>query len=500
MAVALAEEEAAQDFNPWAAFAVAAVAQFMVVLDASIMNVALPSIQHGLRFSQADLQWVINIYVLMFGGFLLLGGRAGDLLGRRRMFIIGLVFFSLASLAGGFAQSAGWLVVARGIQGLGGAIISPVSLAIVSSSFAPGAQRNRAVGIFGSLAGAGGAAGVLLGGILTSDFGWQWVLFVNVPIGLIAAAIAPRMVPRDRVDNRPEGIDLLGAVAITAGLVSLVYGVVKAPQDGWGSPTTLSFLAAGVLLITAFIVIELRVAHPLVRLGIFRIRNLAVADVAGMLGGAGMFAMFFFLSLYMQDVLRYSALQTGVRYLPLALAIMVSAGITSQLVTRFGYKYVMAAGMVLAAIGLYLLTQIRVDGTFHQDVLPAMLICAFGLGMTFVPLQIASVTGVAPGEIGLASGLVNAFLQVGGAIGLAVLSTISTTEFNGVMAKFRAGGLTPPSVPTSVALVDGFQHAFLAGAILLAAGALLVLLFLPQGGYHGEEDVEEGVDAVPMMG
>lgn len=479
MAVAARKREAVDVHNRWATFAVVSVAQFMVILDASIMNVALPSIQRGLHFSQVDLQWVINIYVLMFGGFLLLGGRAGDLFGRRRMFIIGLILFSLASFAGGLAQSPAWLVIARGVQGLGAAIISPVALAIVSSTFPEGAERNRAVGIFGSLAGAGGAVGVLLGGILTTELGWQWVLFVNVPIGLLAAVATPRFVAADHPADRRHGFDLWGAVTITGSLVSLVYGVVKAPQDGWGSATTIGFLSLAAVLLAAFVAIELRTSTPLVRLGIFRTRNLTVADVAGMLGGAGMFAMFFFLSLYMQIVLRYSALQTGIRYLPLAVTIIVSAGLTSQLVTRFGYKYIMMTGMFLAAAGLFLLTQIRVAGTFQQDVLPAMLIVAFGLGMTFVPLQIASVTGVEPREIGLASGLVNAFLQIGGAIGLAVLSTISTSEFNGVIRRVHG----PTAYPT--ALVDGFHHAFLAGGILLAAGAVLVLVLLPQGG-HGE--------------
>jgi EmrB/QacA subfamily drug resistance transporter len=480
--------------NPWATFAVAAVAQFMVVLDASIMNVALPSIQRSLHFSQADLQWVINIYVLMFGGFLLLGGRAGDLFGRKRMFIIGLVLFSLASFAGGLSQSAGFLVVARGIQGLGGAIISPIALAIVSSTFAQGAERNRAVGIFGSLAGAGGAAGVLLGGILTQDFGWEWVLFVNVPIGLLAALASIRFIPTDVLPDVREGFDILGALAITAGLVSLVYGVVKAPTNGWGSAETLGFLVAAVILIAAFLVIELRSSSPLVDLSIFKKRNVTVANLAGGLGGAGMFAMFFFLSLYMQIVLHYDALQTGIRYLPLALTIIVSAGITSQLVTRFGYKYIMSIGMFIAAAGLLMLTQIRVLGSFQHDVLAAMLVFAFGLGMTFVPLQIASVTGVPPSEIGLASGLVNAFLQVGGAIGLAVLSTISTTEFNGVIHTLH----TP--LATATALVDGFQRAFLAAAILLGAGALLVVFFMPQGGHldHVMDPATEE-DAVPVL-
>jgi EmrB/QacA subfamily drug resistance transporter len=484
---------AERSYNPWGIFAVASVAQFMVILDASIMNVALPSIQRSLHFSQADLQWVINIYVLMFGGFLLLGGRAGDLFGRRNMFIAGLILFSVASFFGGLAQSAGWLVVARGVQGLGGAIISPVALAIVSSTFAEGADRNKALGIFGSLAGAGGAAGVLLGGVLTQYLGWEWVLFVNTPIGVAAALAAPRFIPPDTFPEKRGGFDLLGAVCVTAGLVSLVYGVVKAPSEGWGSATTVGFISLAVILIAAFLIIELRSPSPLVRLGIFRVRNLAVADVAGMLTGAAMFAMFFFLSLYMQNVLHYSALQTGLRYLPVALTIVVSAAITSQLVTRFGYKYVMTIGMTIAAAGMFLLTKVPVNGSYASDVLPAMLLIAYGLGMSFVPLQIAAVTGVAREELGLASGLMNAFLQIGGAIGLAVLSTIATTEFNGAIKNLHG----PLAFPT--ALVDGFHNAFTAGTILLVAGALLVLLFLPQG---GQDDVEaepvEDTDRIPV--
>jgi predicted MFS family arabinose efflux permease len=307
------------------------------------------------------------------------------------------------------------------------------------------------------------------------------VLFVNVPIGLITAALTPRLVPRDEAAAE-GGFDILGAAAVTASLVALVYGVVKAPSEGWTSGTTLGFFAASVILLAAFIVIELRSTSPLVDLRIFRIRNLTIADLTGMLTAGGMFAMFFFLSLYMQDVLRYDALQTGIRYLPLALSIVVAAGVTSQLVTRFGYKYIMTIGLTVGAVGLYLLSHIRATGSFEHDVLVPMVIVAFGLGMTFVPLQISSVTGVPPAEIGLASGLVNAFLQVGGAVGLAVLTTISTTEFNGVMAASHGN---PQAIPG--ALVSGFQHAFLAGSILLLAGAVVVLVLLPQGGHDGDE-------------
>jgi len=484
MAVLRPDAQPAPTRNPWTTFAVVSVAQFMVILDASITNVALPSIGRGLGVGQTDLQWVVNIYVLMFGGFLLLGGRAGDLFGRRRMFMIGLVLFSLASLAGGFSHSIEWLIAARGIQGLGAAIISPVALAIVSSTFAEGADRNRALGIFGSLAGAGGAAGVLLGGILTTSFGWQWVLFVNVPIGLVAAVVASRIVAPDVVSRVRGGFDLPGALSVTVALVLLVYGVVKAPESGWTSLATLGYLGAAAALLAVFVTIELRTKHPLVRLGIFKIHNLAVADAAGMVTGAGMFAMFFFLSLYMQMVLHYSALEAGVRYLPLAVTISVSAAITSQMVTRFGYKYVMIAGMALVAAGLLLLTRISAQDSYGAVVLPALLVFSTGMGMTFVPLQISSVTGVTPAEIGLAAGLINACIQIGGAVGLAALSTVSTTEFNGVVAQAHSAAAYP------AAMIAGFQHAFEAGAALLAVGAVLVVLFLPQGGAHVEATAE----------
>ena len=494
MKVASRDRGVARSYNPWITFAVAAVAQFMVVLDASITNVALPSIQRGLHFSPSDLQWVVNIYVLLFGGFLFLGGRAGDLFGRRRLFILGLIGFSLASLVGGLAQSAGWLVAARGVQGLGAAIIAPVTLAIVGSTFTEGAERNKAVGIYGALAGVGGAAGVLLGSILTTDFGWRWVLFVNVPIGLLAALVAPRLIPPDRVPERRVGFDLLGATTVTAGLLAVVYGVVKAPDNGWGSGTTLGFLTVSAVLILAFVAIELRASAPLVRLEIFKIRNVTVADIAGMLGGSGAFATFYFLSLYMQTILRYSALDAGVRFLPFALTVIVAAGLTARLVTRTGYKYVMVVGLAITAAGLLLLTRIQPDSSYGTDVLPAIITIAFGFGMFLLSAQIASVTGVQPSEIGLASGLVNAFQQVGRAVGLAALISISTTEFNGVIRTAH----TPAAYPS--ALVDGYQHAFLAGGVMAAAGALLVLFLLPQGGSEQPQaDVDQDAAPTPAV-
>jgi EmrB/QacA subfamily drug resistance transporter len=454
----------------------------MIVLDISIINVALPSIQRGLKFSVEDLQWVINIYVLLFGGFLLLGGRAGDLLGRRRLFMGGMALFSLASLAGGLAQSPGWLVAARAVQGLGGAIISPVALAIVSSSFAEGAVRNRALGIYGALAGFGGALGVLLGGILTDNFGWQWVLFVNVPIGLAVILLTPLFIPATRGHAAGGSFDLLGAISVTAGLCLLVYGVVKAPDNGWGSGQTIGFFAAALALLVVFLVTELRSRAPLVRLGIFRNRSLAVANVLGFLTGLVIFGMFFFLSLYEQIVLGYSPLKAGLSYLPLALAIVVAAGVASGLVTRFGFKYIIAIGMALSTLGLLLFLGIPVTGSYAAHLLPGMLVVGVGLGFIFVPLQIAAVGGVQPQELGLASGLINASQQMGGAIGLAVLSTISTTRFNHVLAAdhLRLSSLAPfgQLAATAPARVDGYHYAFAACAIVLAVGLVLALSLL----------------------
>ncbi|HVA90124.1 MAG TPA: MFS transporter [Chloroflexota bacterium] len=462
--------------RPWATFSLASVAQLMIILDVSIINVALPSIQRGLHYSREDLQWVVNIYVLLFGGFLLLGGRAGDLWGRRRLFMIGMALFTGASLFGGLAQNGGWLVAARAAQGLGGAIISPVAFAIVTSLFPEGAQRNKAVGIYGALAGFGGALGVLLGGILTSSFGWQWVLFVNVPIGIVAIVLSPIFIPESHGAGGRESFDLLGALSVTAGLVALVYGVVKAPDKGWTSGTTIgSFILAAVLL-AAFLVIETHSPTPLVRLGIFRIRSLAVANGLGFLAGLVIFGMFFFLSLYLQIVLGYSPLKTGFSYLPLALMIIFTAGLASVIVTRIGFKLILAFGMLLSTLGLFLFTRIPVSGNYATDILPGMLLVAAGLGFVFVPLSIAAVAGVTPSEVGLASGLINASQQVGGAIGLAILSTISTQRFNTLIKTTRG----PEAYFSS--LVGGYHYAFGSSTVVLAVGIVLTLGLLPGGG------------------
>ena len=443
-----------------------AMTQFVVVIDASIVNVALPSIGAHLHFSRADLSWVVNAYTLTFGGFLLLGGRLADLLGRRRMFMLGLVVFSVASFAGGIAQSEGWLIAARAIQGLGAAIVSPAALSIITTTFAEGAERNRALGIWGAVAGAGGAAGVLLGGILTSGLSWRWVLFVNVPIGLIAAALAPRTLVESRSEDQDSSFDIPGALTVTAGLSLLVYGVVDAVNSGWGSTATVARLAGAVALLLAFLVIELRQRRPLMPFSIFRLRTLRGANIVGLLVGMSLFSMFFFISLYLQNVLHDSPIKAGVSYLPLAVGIILSAGAASQLVTRIGFKPTLIAGLLFITGGLVWFSQVpATGGSFAADVLGPSLLAAVGLGLSFVPVTIAAVTGTEPAEAGLASGLINTAQQVGGALGLAILATIANSR---TQALFHSGVHN-----SAVALTKGFDRAFLVGAGFALIGAIL---------------------------
>jgi len=474
------------DPRRWKALVLLCAAQFMVVLDASIVNVALPSIKDALSFSQENLQWVVNAYTLAFGGFLLLGGRLADLLGRRRMFVLGLGVFSLASLLGGLAQSEAWLIAARGAQGLGAALLSPAALSIVTVTFREGAERNKALGIWGALAGAGGAAGVLLGGLLTSGIGWEWVLFVNVPIGIAAMLIAPRLIAESRTEQRERSYDVAGAVAITAGLVMLVYALVDAGSAGWGSARTIALLAAAVALIAGFVAIERRSRAPLAPLGIFRNRAVSSANVIGLLVGASLFSMFYFISLYLQQVLGFSALKAGVSYLPLAVSIILAAGIASALVQRTGTKPVLVGGLVLIVAGLMMFSGVSVHGTFSGDVLVPSVIVAFGLGFAFVPLTITAVSGVRAAEAGLASGLINTSQQVGGALGLAILSTVATTRTDDVMSAARGARAALPG-----ALTEGFQSAFAVGAGFAALGIVLALALVPRGSGQVEGTDEE---------
>ena len=454
----------------WQALVLLCSAQFVVVLDASIVNVALPSIGEALDFSQENLPWVVNAYVLTFGGFLLLGGRTADLLGRRRVFMAGLLLVAVASLAAGFASTEGQLIAARAAQGLGAAIISPAALSIVTTTFNDGAERNKALGVWGAVAGSGGAAGVLLGGILTDGLGWEWVLWVNVPVSLIAFALSPRLIAESRAEQETRAFDVAGAVTVTAALSILVYALVDATDAGWGSTQTIGLIALSALLLAAFVAIELRTPKPLMPFSIFRIRTLTGANVVGLLVGASLFSMFFFISLYMQQVLGYSAIHAGLSYLPLALVIVASAGIASQLVTRLGYKPVLAAGLMFIVIGLLWFSRVSVGGGFTTDILGPSLFAAAGLGFAFVTTTIAAVSGVEETEAGLASGLINTSQQIGGALGLAVLSTIAIS---------RTDDLAPAgSPPSASALTEGFQAAFLGGAGIALLGFLLTLILI----------------------
>jgi len=473
----------------WAALVFLCAAQFMVVLDVSIVNVALPSIQRGLHFSEQNLLWVLNAYTLLFGGFLMLGGRVADKLGRRRVFMAGVALFSAASLLCGLATSSGWLVVARAFQGLGAAIASPAALSILTVTFTEGRERNTALSIWGAIAGAGGAFGVLLGGILTQEIGWSWIFYVNVPIGALVILATPFVLAPSTPEEEQRGFDIPGAVTVTASLVLLVFGLVKSTNWGWASPRTIGVLVASAVLMAVFVMIERRTQAPLVPLSIFRNRSLTVSNVVAVILGASIFSMFYFLSLYMQQVLGYSALRTGIGYLSIAGAIIVAAGIAQTLVARFGVRLVLATGMLLAAGGILYFSQISVNGTYLGTLLPGFMLAGVGLGLSFVPVTIGAVSGVPPQEAGVASGLINTTQQVGGALGVAVLSTIAisvTTHFAVSHGHGRAAALT--------GLTHGFSAAFYVGAVVAGIGAVVALLGLVQS-----RSSEPSSDALPVL-
>jgi EmrB/QacA subfamily drug resistance transporter len=460
------------DPRRWKALAVLGVAYLMVVLDVSIVNVALPSIQADLGFTTEDLQWVVSGYALTFGGFLLLGGRAGDLLGRRRVFMAGLGLFLVTSLLAGLSTSSEMLIVARLLQGAAGAILSPSVFSITLVTFAEGAERNKALGILGGIAGSGAAIGVLMGGVFTEYVGWQWIFFVNIPIAALALALVPRYVRESRADGLARHFDAIGAVTVTASLMLLVFGLTQANRVGWGSTQTILVFIASAILMAYFLWNESRSRSPLVRLGIFRKRSLTGANIVGFGLGTIIFGIFFLLSLYMQQVLGFSAMETGFAYLAVALTVIVAATVSQGLVTRLGVKPVLAVGMALLMVGMIFFAQVSVNGSYWTDLFPGFLIIGVGMGFSFVPISIAALAGVQGPEAGLASGLINTSQQIGGALGLALLTTVATTHTT---------TLLEDGTPQAEALTSGFSWGFWVAAGFAFVSLVTTLVVLRQG-------------------
>jgi EmrB/QacA subfamily drug resistance transporter len=457
--------------NRWLVLVVVCIAQFMVVLDATIVNVALPSIQKGLHFSPTSLQWIVNGYTLMFGGFLLLGGRASDLLGRQRLFIAGVIVFTCASLVNGVASSANVLIAGRALQGLGGALVSPAALSIVTTTFAEGRERTKALGVWSAIAAGGAAAGLVIGGFLTEYLTWRWVFFVNLPIGVAAALLSLRYVPNSRAEERPETYDAAGAVTVTGGLLVLVYAIVKAQTYGWGSAKTLGLFLLAVILLAAFVAVERRSRAPLIRLGIFRMRSLSGSNAAMLLVASGLFAMFYFASLYQQQILGYGPLKAGLAFVPFTLGIIVGAGASQALISRIGIRAVTYIGITMGTAGLLYFARLPTHGTYLMDLLPTIVVVSIGMGMTFVPCTLLATTNVQAEDAGLASGLFNTSQQVGGALGLAVLSTLATARTTHLLHHQTASVALHPAEFTS-----GFHVAFAVGAAMVAAAALVLAL------------------------
>jgi EmrB/QacA subfamily drug resistance transporter len=456
----------------WSALALIVTAQFMVILDVAIVNVALPSIKSDLGFSQANLQWVISAYAIMFGGALLLGGRLADLLGRRRLFIAGLALFATSSLLCGLAWSETSLIGFRGVQGLGGALLAPAALSLLMTTFAEGRERNLALGIYGAASGSGAAAGVLLGGILTSYLSWSWIFFINVPVGVAAIALTPILLRESRADSAHRHFDFPGAVSITAGLMLLVYATTRATSDGWGAPVTLGLFAGAAALVLAFVTIELRSPSPLLPLRIFRSRTLTGANIAMAIVGGVAFSEFFLLTQYLQDVLHDSAVESGVAFLAFALTVVLVSNLAQLIVGRVGIRPTLTAGLLISAVSVAWLARLPVDGHYFWDIFPGFVLGGAGMGLSFVPVTIAGLTGVERSDAGVASGLINTSRQIGGALGIAAVSAVAATATGNYVS---AHGVAATS---GAALDHGFQTGLYVLTGLLVVGALIVAMLI----------------------
>jgi EmrB/QacA subfamily drug resistance transporter len=476
----------------WFALLVLCLGSLMIVLDTTIVNVALPSIRVDLGFSETSLAWVVNAYILTFGGFLLLGGRLGDLFGPRRLFLIGLTLFTTASLACGLANTQGFLVAARAIQGIGGAVVSAVALSLIMNLFTEADERARAMGFFGFVAAGGGSIGVLLGGVLTDALNWHWIFLVNLPIGAAVFALSLALLPSGRSSAITARLDIAGAITVTASLMLAVYAIVNGNQAGWVSAQTIGLLAASVALLVIFLMIEARVSSPLMPLSLFRLRNVAIANVVGVLWTAAMFAWFFLSALYLQLVLGYSPLQVGLAFLPANVIMGVfSLGLSARIVTRFGIRASLAVGLLVAALGLALFARAPVAGNFVIDVLPAMTLLGLGAGTAFNPVLLAAMSDVAPEESGLASGIVNTSFMMGGALGLAILASLAASRTTSLLA----------TTSDHVAALNGGYHASFLVAALFAAlasvlGAALLRISEPATSRNEESPEKEGVASV----
>jgi EmrB/QacA subfamily drug resistance transporter len=474
-----------RDRRRWYGLAALCAAFFMVILDVAIVNVALPTIQVDLDFSQKNLQWVVSAYALTFGGLLLLGGRIADLVGRRRVFVIGVALFAAASLVAGLATSEATLIAARAAQGIGAAAMTPAALSILMTTFAEGSERNTALGIWGAVGASGGTVGVLLGGVFTDTIGWEWIFLLNVPVGLAVIAATPFLLRESRAESAHRRFDLAGGVTITASLALLVYALVEASSEGWTSATTIGRLVGSAVLMAAFVAIELRSRAPLMPFSIFRIRAVTGSNVAGFALGGAMFGMFFIMTLYMQQVAAYSPLETGLAYLATSLAALIASVGGSVLVTRIGPRVPMVAGLLVFAVGVLLLAQVPVGGEYVADLLPGFLISGFGLGLAFVAFSIGALEGVSARDAGLASGLSNTTQQIGGALGVAIMSTLAITRTEDLLA----GGTAQPQ-----ALTEGLQLALYASVGLAVAGALAVLALVRPG---RAQEAEAGTALAP---